>query len=284
MNSQAIWKKPAMYAALAVYWMCLPLTAPSADGLAVAKLQRTDQPLSKVDAARLRKTISHLQGYGNRAEWDQQWETARWIEEEIAKSGIDAVIEVYDWNSKAWPNVIARIDGEDSEAAAVLFLAHFDSTTRANDGLAPGADDNGSGVAVLLEVVRLIRDTHLDRPVVFCFFSNEERSIRGSKAFVQKSRENKFGIHCVINVDTVGYRPRGLFRGADALMGNPGFKYKLKAVYRMACNAFLALFHPHESVKVVGPEAYRHLVDRASAALERFGGLGVARHYDTGCG
>jgi hypothetical protein len=67
-------------------------------------------------------------------------------------------------------------------------------------------------------------------------------------------------------------------------MGNLGFKYKLKALYRIACNAFLALFHPHESVKVVGPEAHRHLVDRASAALERFGELGVARQYDTGCG
>lgn len=269
---------------LAFFGMWITLAVLNPDAFAETKFQMTDSLFFGVDTARLRKSILQLESYGNRSDWSRQWETASWIIEDLAQYGIDAAIEVYDWNSKSWPNVIARIDGEDSLAAAVLFLAHFDSTTRANDGQAPGADDNGSGVAILLEVARLMNDTHPKRPVLFCFFSNEEKGSRGSRAFVQKSRENGFGIHCAINVDTVGYRPSGIFSAADALMVNAGFKYKLKAANRIAWNAVQVLFRSHESVKIVGPEAHRQLVDWTSTALERSGGVGVTRRYDDGCG
>jgi Zn-dependent M28 family amino/carboxypeptidase len=236
-----------------------------------------------VDAARLRNTILHLQGYGNRSEWEKQWEVARWIEEELSQSGIAAAIETYEWNGKSWPNVIARFEGSNAQAAPVLLLAHFDSITRADDGVAPGADDNGSGVAVLLEAARLIRENQLLRPVWFCFFSNEERGTRGSRAFVQKILENGLKVHSAVNVDTVGYRPKSLFSDLDAFVVNPGFKYKLKAVYRLAYNAAIAIFKSGVEVKVVGPENHHLLVDRTSTALEGLGGLKVERLYDAGC-
>jgi Zn-dependent M28 family amino/carboxypeptidase len=82
-------------------------------------------------------------------------------------------------------NIIGELHGQSPRAPAVLIGAHYD--TRPNS---PGADDNASGVAVLLECALSLATRHLEKPVIFAAFDAEERQdpddgLRGSTAYVE---------------------------------------------------------------------------------------------------
>ena len=100
---------------------------------------------------------------------------------------------------------------------------------------------------------------------------------------MRQSRLTGFKIHSVINVDTVGYRPNGVLSDGKAVLAISGIKDKLKAVYRILLNAVFGLTRHHESIKVVGHERNRPLIDRVSSAMEE-SGVVVSRRYDPGCG
>jgi aminopeptidase N len=111
-------------------------------------------------------------------------------------------------------NVIAVLPGTDPALAdqAVILAAHYDHLGRGGHGaraedagrIHPGADDNASGVAVLIEVARAMANggPH-GRTVLFIAFSGEESGLAGSKYFVA----NPLGftdIRAVVNLDAVG--------------------------------------------------------------------------------
>jgi hypothetical protein len=108
-------------------------------------------------------------------------------------------------------NVIATLPGTDPTAGAILLGAHYDS--RAEDiaeaqTRAPGADDNASGVAVLIEMARIMTAHYDDAPpratVVFAAFAAEEVGMAGSRHYVE-AVEARGGLpHAVIVLDMVG--------------------------------------------------------------------------------
>ena len=74
-------------------------------------------------------------------------------------------------------NVVARIDGE--HESAVLLMAHYDSVP-----YAPGAGDDGAGVASLLEVARILRsEPRSHNSILFAFTDGEEAGLLGAEAF-----------------------------------------------------------------------------------------------------
>jgi hypothetical protein len=78
-------------------------------------------------------------------------------------------------------NILARIQGSDSGDRAVLLCAHYDSV-----GAGPGASDNGSGVAALLEIARILQQ--LPRPrqsIILLVDDGEEVDLLGAHAFVE---------------------------------------------------------------------------------------------------
>ena len=88
-------------------------------------------------------------------------------------------------------NVIGRMPGKVPGAGAVLVLAHWDhlgdacGPADAKDRLCNGAVDNASGLAVMIEAVRIaLRDGPLDRDVIVLATSSEELGLLGAKAFV----------------------------------------------------------------------------------------------------
>ncbi len=99
-------------------------------------------------------------------------------------------------------NVIA---GHPDPKGYYLLGAHFDTVAGTH-----GADDNASGVAVLLEVARLTRDTPTHKPWAFVGFTTEEPPVffspyMGSRVYAKKarkSRENLLGMLCL---ESVGY-------------------------------------------------------------------------------
>ncbi len=113
-------------------------------------------------------------------------------------------------------NVVATLEGtagmEYSEGIAngsgeIVLLAHYDS--RAKDGndstsFAPGANDNGSGVACLLEIVRILSANPLPVTVRCMFLSGEEHGLLGAAEMAKEAGDNNRNIIAVINNDMIG--------------------------------------------------------------------------------
>lgn len=118
-------------------------------------------------------------------------------------------------------NVVGVLPGKNPAYAgqSVVVGAHYDHLgTGAQDARAgdrgrvhPGADDNASGVAVLLELAsRLPLAPNMDRSVVFVAFTGEEAGRKGSRYFVQNERRYPASRSVgMINLDTVGRLGRG---------------------------------------------------------------------------
>ncbi len=107
-------------------------------------------------------------------------------------------------------NVVAILPGTNPAPGVFVFMAHYDSrTVNVNDGRgpAPGADDNASGVAVLLEMARLLSTESWERTLYFVAFAAEEQGTHGSSHFVTDQLLSGLKIEAGINNDIVGGRP-----------------------------------------------------------------------------
>ena len=94
-----------------------------------------------------------------------------------------------------------------------MICAHYDSTANRTPGWrpaidpAPGADDNATGTAALLEYARILAADRgsLRMPIVLAFFDGEEYFFKGSLAYLQSLSPNAY--RWVINIDMVGFNP-----------------------------------------------------------------------------
>ena len=105
-----------------------------------------------------------------------------------------------------WYNVVITFPGTLKPDEQILYAAHFDSCVSTSGHnpleLAPGADDNGTGMAALLEALPTFAQTSFDRTLKVVFFSGEENFQEGSKAYVAAHRgENIIGM---LNMDMFG--------------------------------------------------------------------------------
>lgn len=107
--------------------------------------------------------------------------------------------DIYDLTAK---NLIVTIPGANHPDEVVLLSAHLDSTALGSD-LAPGANDNGTGSATLLEAARLLRRYRFNRSIQLVWFTGEEDGLTGSGAFVRDHSDNNFT--GVINMDMFGW-------------------------------------------------------------------------------
>ena len=102
-------------------------------------------------------------------------------------------------------NVVADLPGDDMREK-VLLTAHFDDWDPAQ-----GANDNGAGVAVILEAARIfkrmgIRPRHAIR---FVFFSGEEQLSNGSRAYIERHKDELDDTRAVFNIDCGAHPPLG---------------------------------------------------------------------------
>ena len=102
-------------------------------------------------------------------------------------------------------NLTATVHGSDSRIIALL--AHYDSRgSEGNDGaaFAPGANDNGSGVAALLEIARILSKQSLGATVKLMFLSGEEHGLFGAQQMAKTAVNEKWNLIAVINNDMIG--------------------------------------------------------------------------------
>lgn len=107
----------------------------------------------------------------------------------------------------SWKNKVVTIPGHGPNAnQLVLLTAHLDSITYTDpNNKAPGAEDNGSGVAALMEAARLFPYYKFDRTIKIIFFTGEEQGLYGSSAYVADHSSEMPNIVGVVNLDMFGY-------------------------------------------------------------------------------
>lgn len=104
------------------------------------------------------------------------------------------------------PELMVTLPGTKGERE-ILMLAHVD--TRVVDvmdstAFAPGADDDGSGVACLLETVRLLSQVPLEQTVKCLFVSGEEQGLDGARHFARMAKDEGWPVVAVLNNDMIG--------------------------------------------------------------------------------
>jgi leucyl aminopeptidase len=129
------------------------------------------------------------------------------------KEGEDFQVHTYDfpyqdrYPERNWKNIILTFPGYDPEFEheRVLFVAHMDSTSEQELLFAPGADDNASGTAGLLEAAAVFRQYRFRRTINLVWFSGEEKFRIGSKSFVEDYADWIPDIVGVVNMDMIAY-------------------------------------------------------------------------------
>ncbi len=106
-------------------------------------------------------------------------------------------------------NVYAVLKGSDPENAKriVLVTGHYDSRnsdTLDTTGVAPGANDDGSGTSVSLECARVLSKLKFPATIIFLTVAGEEQGLNGSHHFAQMAKSEGWNIEAVLNNDIVG--------------------------------------------------------------------------------
>ena len=105
-------------------------------------------------------------------------------------------------------NVMATLKGTDPNDKRVFIVGgHLDSrNSEANDsvGTAPGANDDASGVAAVLELARVMSKQKFPATIIFVAFSGEEQGLNGSTFLAKKAKEQNWEVIAMLNNDMIG--------------------------------------------------------------------------------
>ncbi len=130
---------------------------------------------------------------------------AEWIRQKFISYGCDTVIMQNHTFGHA-PNVIGiRYGTRGSRSNYAIICGHFDSYSSLNPNDAPGADDNASGTAAVIEACRVTQGYRFQYDLRFIAFSGEEFGLYGSEYYAGQARAQGDTILGVLNFDMIGY-------------------------------------------------------------------------------
>ncbi len=160
----------------------------------------------------LQETVTKLSSFRTRyCRSESGLSAATWIRDQFATLGrnrTDTSVSFFQHKIKQ-PSVVARIEGYGPKASELIVLgAHADSIA-ASFGIplpnlpAPGADDNASGVATIIEVFRVLTraDFRPQRTIEFIAYAGEEVGLIGSQAIAQAYRAQGKNVVAVLQLD-----------------------------------------------------------------------------------
>jgi leucyl aminopeptidase len=193
-----------------------PLSKTIADfelaSLGFARNAQIERLVEEADPALLTETIERLSTFKTRhARSDTGVEAAQWIAErfrDLAKGRSDIQVDLISHSKFKQPSVRARIQGSGPRASEIVVLgAHEDSINQGDifghSGRAPGADDDASGVATVLEVFRVLAQSGVrpDRTIEFITYAGEELGLLGSQAIAIDYKNRKAQVAAVLQFD-----------------------------------------------------------------------------------
>ncbi len=177
--------------------------------------------VADVSQSNLEATVNDLVdagGHGTRkSNTDGGHWAAQYIYDEFVSYGI-ADVSFHDFNVNA-DNVVAVIPGDVFPENIFVLGGHFDSIANFS-ATAPGADDNASGTAAVMESARIMSGYPFENTVVFIAFASEEFGLIGSNAYAQEASQRGDNIIGMLNVDMVGYLHAGDAVDVDIYAGS----------------------------------------------------------------
>lgn len=197
-----------------------PITAPTVD-------PRIQAMVNAVSAADLRDFDTRLVGFGTRNDFsDDLHSPARgvfaardWIRsqfEEIAKSSGGRMTVALDTfthpKTERTPrdvvesSVIATLKGDEPGPTYVMSSHYDDCDGKCTDGrgVAPGADDNGSGTSAVIEAAKVMARTRFRGTIIFATFDGEELGLWGAEHFANELKANGTNVVADLNNDIIG--------------------------------------------------------------------------------
>ena len=225
-----------VYAVLATLLMaaglCAQTTAPDA---VIRKLA------SEVSPDRIGASIKTLVGFETRGNYSDPNQknrgigaARRWIFDQMRgySQRLEVSYETARKDTTDIVSVIAVLPGVEKPEQRIIVSAHYDSInvrargTRAAEAPAPGADDDASGTAVVLELARVMSRYRFRKTIVFIAFGGEEVGLVGSTHYASRAKANHEQIEAVFNNDIVGANVVGVVHndvdGSDDLVGGDG--------------------------------------------------------------
>lgn len=183
----------------------LPVSPSLAPSPAAARLA------ALVSEARLAGTIAALESFGTRFASTSNCEASgAFLLETFRDLGLAAESDAFTFGATRFTtsNIVATLPGRADPARVVIVSAHYDSYSDERETVAPGADDNASGVAAVVEAARLLASQPLDFTVRFIAFGAEEWGLLGAQHYVQAALGRGEQIVGVVNLDMIGYADR----------------------------------------------------------------------------
>jgi Zn-dependent M28 family amino/carboxypeptidase len=127
-------------------------------------------------------------------------QAAQYIQREFSKIGLEVKEDSFQWEGKTHKNILGVKRGKASPDRVVILGAHYDTVPGS-----PGADDNASAIAVLLEVARNIQAISLGSTLKLIAFGLEEYGYVGSLHYADKAKRGGEEIHGMISLEMVGF-------------------------------------------------------------------------------
>ena len=163
--------------------------------------------ISEVSQERLREYLKKIEGFRHGwKDYQSLEEKALFIEDALRSFNLDVESQEFQFHGKIYRNIIATHHGGNEKTEMVLLGAHYDAAMGS-----PGADDNASGVAVMLETANILSKYRFDNTIQFAAFTLEEpqhHSIHfliGSNHFAEEARRLKRKYNAVLILESVGY-------------------------------------------------------------------------------
>jgi len=176
--------------------------------------------VSAVDAAQMKRTVTKLVGFGTRHTLSSQTDPNRgigaalgWTEGEFKKFGLPTVRPCDTVTGKRVPNparvcdMVAIQRGTERPNDVVIIQGHIDS--RVSDVMnftsdAPGANDDGSGTAAVIEAARVLSKHKFPGTIVYAALSGEEQGLLGGKILADYAKAQGWNVITVLNNDIIG--------------------------------------------------------------------------------
>ncbi len=150
--------------------------------------------------------VRRLQDFQTRySSADSAWACANWLINKFNTYGYDSVF-LDTFSAIYAPNVVAIKYGMvHSPQNYVVGCGHFDCTSEMPLVFAPGADDNASGTAYVMELARVLHDYLFEYTIHLIAFCGEEQGLLGSQDYAQQAYSRNDTIIGVVNMDMFAY-------------------------------------------------------------------------------
>ncbi len=163
-----------------------------------------------VSQAELEQTIADLVAFGTRHTDTDGDEAARdYLVQRLEEYGYAPELDPFTALGTPANNIIARLPGTEDPDTVYLFSAHYDSTSSDPFVDAPGADDNATGVAAVLEAARILAGERFAATIWFVLTAAEEQGSLGSEHMAEWLDLQSIDVQGVIAPDMIGYWPLG---------------------------------------------------------------------------